>query len=184
MTIRLHLVSILWAIALSSANSADWKYLGPNSISGKKYEGFYDSLTAVKKPDGSVSIWVNFIRREDLDKIYKKHSDSLMHLAAKKIAFYYYPPFMLVQADTTDFLGRCIDVTLLEVTANSFGPKGKLKIQYALDCEQNRYKVTSSIVYNNRGESVGEPVKDTEWRDAAPETFAELMIKIVCATSP
>jgi hypothetical protein len=184
MTIRSYRILILSIIALGSANSADWKYLGPNSIRGKKYEAFYDEHTTVKKSDGSVSLWVKLISREELDGIYSKHTDSLMHLAAKKIAFYYIPSFMMAQSDTSDFAGRCIDVTLLEVTANNFGPKDKMKIQYALDCQQNKCKVTSSIVYNKRGESIGKPVKDTEWSDAAPETFAEWMIKIVCTNFP
>ncbi|MDD8018871.1 MAG: hypothetical protein PHP42_10900 [Bacteroidota bacterium] len=180
MKTRLSILTILFLVVFCSVKSADWKYLGHLSIDGNKYDAFYDELTKVKKGKNIVSIWVKLVSQKEIDSIINQRTDSVVHLVAKKIAFYYCPPFVLAQSDTSDMLGRAVDVTQLEVAVNTFDTKTKLKIHYALDCRQQKMKILSSIQYDENGETIGKSVKDKDWDEIAPETFGDVMIKVIC----
>jgi hypothetical protein len=173
-------IFIVLILVCDSSKSADWKFIGKSGIGGKKYYSFYDNQTKENIKQGHISIWVKFLSIEEVDSIAKYYEDTLIHLVAKKIAFYYSPPYVLAQSDTTDYLGRCIDITQLEVVATNFDPSTKLKIRYEFNCKQRKMKTLKSIIYDSNGESVSNLSKEGEWEDIAPETVGEVMMKVIC----
>jgi hypothetical protein len=163
----------------SVAESADWKFIGKSSMGGKDCYAYYDELTIEKKGNGNVSAWIKLVSRQEVDEIFNQGSQTVVELTKQKAITDYVPPVFAIGSKEPSS-EAVVYIIMLEVIVNEIKPATKLLIHYEIACAQRKSRGLSSIKYNDQGETIGGFSGTDDWETIAPDTFGEVIMRILC----
>jgi hypothetical protein len=181
MTCRAKGTLLLLSTLLITGNSviaADWKYLGSAKMGTHEYYAYFDSESLQKKDSRYPTVWVKFLKRQQVDSLTIEITEVYSSEIGAKVASNYIPPYSLVDADTSK--DEVNNVIISETIANYAYLTARLRVHYEFDCQSKTLRELSIMEYNPAGERIQNVVSPRDWTSVAAETFEEVMMKLFC----
>lgn len=184
-------ISALLLIAVEGVYASDWQYAGFTKIERVDTYLFYDAESVQRPSKDMARYWVKAMTRSSLDGYFKKHEKELIDKTAKKIAVYYVPRLMQLDAiskqykDNDAFVSATIEITGYEIVANSLDTSARTKLYYEIDCKERKSRVLDLILYTPNGDvakRAGAP--QTNFQFDVPDSNGDWQAQVICPQSP
>ena len=137
----LRAVLTLQAVFLTNvAYASDWQYAGYVKEGSHQ---FFDAESLTHPTKGVTRVWVKSIKERRFERYSKTHKNLVVEKAARKIAGYYSPKFLQLQAikaqyEATALRDATVDLTAHEVMANEPDIQTSSKLYFEIDCANSR----------------------------------------------
>jgi hypothetical protein len=156
----------------SLSYGTDWKFIGIANPNNWEWVFFNkDDIDTLK--NGNVKIWLKSLKAVDLPE----KDTVFIHKAAKKIAFGYIPPYVLLHNSKNNILNIAGVETMAELQ------RGELKclMLVEMNLKQKQFRMLSITLYKN-----GEEIEDNKvgnWEYIKPETNFKTLFDILLLKS-
>jgi hypothetical protein len=181
--IGLALVALLLG---NRALGSDWQYAGYVKVNGLESHQFLDAETVSHPTKDVLRVWVKSIRSKDFDRFYKSHQKLVVERSARKIAAYYGPRFLELDAvkakySPAQLTDARVELTSYEVIANEPDIPTLTKLYFEIDCAGQRIKVLSGTSYSERGDVVNRGrITNAEYDFIAPDSNGQWLSQLLC----
>lgn len=157
---------------VGKAFCADWKYYGEFTTAPDIEQVlFFDSNSTINTND-SIKVWVKILSSVDIKK--SLENKLIIDKVTQKIAAGYNPPITKINPKVTN-------AVYLEGAANDPSVKSKAEILYQLACAEKKFRKISGMAADQNG-VLNQRFGISKWEEIAPESNAENLSKILCAS--